>query len=512
MTNGGDFMRLPDLASERLGGRAVEANNEFFGRRENLLKAGKPQWMEGKYTDRGKWMDGWETRRRRTPGYDWCVVRLGLAGSIHGVVVDTAYFRGNYPERFSLEACDLGAAPYKDEAKRLRAARTRWVELLPQTGLRGDAENRVAIEHEGRFTHVRLKIYPDGGVARLRVHGEVAPVKTPAGREIDLVALENGGRVVSSSDEFFGAPMNLLMPGRPKNMSEGWETRRRRGPGNDWVILKLGVPGVIRRVDVDTSHFKGNYPESCSLEAVYIDPSVADGPFYTVADWKQVLPRTTLKADRVHNFRGQLIESGPATQVRFNIYPDGGVARLRIFGRAEKPEDRLRGIERLNQLALAQARRALLDCCGSKKWAERMLEQRPYASAERLYDAADKVWAELSRKDWLEAFRHHPPIGGPPIGGAKDKQSKTARQWSAEEQGAAQRASGGTRAVMAAANEAYEAAFGHVFLICATGKTSEEILQSLQQRLSNDPEVELQVAAEEQRKITRLRLHKLLDL
>lgn len=508
MTNGGEFTRLPDLASERLGGRVLDANDEFFGGKENLLKASKPQWIEGKYTDRGKWMDGWETRRRRTPGYDWCVVRLGQAGTIHGVVVDTAYFKGNFPEHFSLEACDLGVAPYKDEAKRLKAEKTRWVELLPQTGLRGDAENRVAIEHEGRFTHVRLKIYPDGGVARLRVHGEVVPVKALSGGEIDLVALENGGRVVSSSDEFFGAPMNLLMPGRAKNMSEGWETRRRRGPGNDWVILKLGVPGVIRRVEVDTSHFKGNYPESCSLEAVYIDPSVADGPFYAVADWKQVLPRTTLKADRVHIFRGQLMESGPATQVRFNIYPDGGVARLRIFGRAERPEDRLRGIERFNRLTRAQGRRALLDCCGSKKWAERLLGQRPFASAERLYDAADKVWAELSRKDWLEAFRHHPPIGGTKT---QEKQSKTARQWSAEEQGASQRAARETLAVMAAANEAYEAAFGHVFLICASGKTGEEILQNLQQRLSNDAEVELQVAAEEQRKITRLRLRKLLE-
>lgn len=508
MTNSGDFTRLPDLASERLGGKALEANDEFFAPKENLLKAAKAQWIEGKYTDRGKWMDGWETRRRRTPGYDWCVVRLGLGGRIRGVVVNTAYFTGNYPEQFSLEACDLGAGPFKDEAKRLKAAGTKWVELLPATALRGDTENRAAIEHDGRFTHVRLKIYPDGGVARLRVHGEVIPAKAPTGSEIDLVGVANGGRVMASSDEFYGAPLNLLMPGRAKNMGEGWETRRRRGPGNDWVILKLGVPGVIKRVEVDTSHFKGNYPESCSLEAVYIEPGVAEGPFYTVADWKQVLPRTTLKADRVHLFRGQLMESGPATQIRFNIYPDGGVARLRIFGRAERPEDRLRGIERFNRLARTVARRALEDCCGSRRWAERVLAQRPYASAERLYDAAHKEWAELSRKDWLEAFRHHPPIGATK---AKEKQSRTARQWSAEEQGAAQRVTAETQAVMAAANEAYEAAFGHVFLICAAGKTSEEILQSIQQRLSNDAEVEMQVAAEEQRKITRLRLQKLLE-
>jgi allantoicase len=508
MTHPGEFTRLPDLASARLGGRVVDANDEFFGEKENLLKGAKPLWIEGKYTDRGKWMDGWETRRRRTPGYDWCVIRLGLAGTIRGVVVDTSYFKGNYPEHFSLEACELGAPPYKEEASRLKAAGTRWVELLPQTALGGDSENRFAVDHAGRFTHVRLKIYPDGGVARLRVHGEVMPAKNKTAGELDLVAIENGGRIVSSSDEFFGAPQNLLMPGRAKNMGEGWETRRRRGPGNDWVILKLGVPGVIRRVEVDTSHFKGNYPESCSLEAVYIDPSVADGAFYAVADWKQVLPRTTLKSDRVHVFREQLVASGPATQIRFNIYPDGGVARLRIFGRAERPEDRLKGIQRFNQLSRGQARQALLDCCGSAKWAQQIVAQRPFASEAHIYEAADKVWAQLGRKDWLEAFRRHPAIG---TAKAKEKQSKLARQWSAEEQGAAQRSSAETLAVLSAANDAYHAAFGYLFLICAMGKTSEEILQNLQQRLSNEPEVELRVAAEEQRKITRLRLEKLLQ-
>src|SRR5262249_33155469 len=219
------------------------------------------------------------------------VVRLGLAGVVRGVGVDTAYFKGNFPEQFSLEACDLGNGPFKDETERLKAYSTRWGELLPQTGLRGDSQNRFAGEKAARRTDVRLKIYPDGGVARLRVHGEVAPARSKHASEFDLIAIENGGRVLGSSDEFFGAPLNLLMPGRAKNMGEGWETRRRRGPGNDWVILKLGTPGVIRRVEVDTSHFKGNYPESCSLEACYLDESMG-GHFFTIADWKQVLPRT----------------------------------------------------------------------------------------------------------------------------------------------------------------------------------------------------------------------------
>ncbi len=174
-----DFTQLADLAAERLGGAVLEANDEFFAPKENLLKEPKPVFIEGKFTDRGTWMDGWETRRRRTPGYDWCHIRLGLPGILRGVVVDTSFFKGNYPEHFSLEACDLGGKPpYKNEAKRLKDAATRWIEALPQTALKGDSQNLAAIANEQRFTHVRLKIYPDGGVARLRVHGEVR-----AGRE-----------------------------------------------------------------------------------------------------------------------------------------------------------------------------------------------------------------------------------------------------------------------------------------------------------------------------------------
>ncbi|MGA8221271.1 MAG: allantoicase [Candidatus Acidiferrales bacterium] len=504
-----DFLQLADLASERFGGEVLEANDEFFGPKQNLLKAAKPIFIDGKYTPRGKWMDGWETRRRRTPGYDWCIIRLGLPGMIRGVVVDTSYFTGNFPSHFSIEACELGAAaPYKNERKRVQAAATRWVELLPQTALAGDSLNQFAIEHGARFTHLRLKIYPDGGVARLRVHGEAVPEKAQISRgEFDLVAVENGGNVVGSSDQFYSAPLNLLMPGSSKDMSDGWETRRRRGPGNDWVILKLAVPGVIKRLQVDTSHFKGNYPDSCSLESCYVEAAAAQGSDSAWPPWNLLLPQTKLKANHRHVFRRELQNFAPCTHVRFNIFPDGGVSRLRIFGRAERASDRLAGIERFNQDSAAHARKALFDCCGSKKWVELILKQRPFESAAYLLEASDKAWASLPRKEWLAAFRHHPPIGGAQ---AKARQSETARRWSAGEQSAAQKAPRETLAVLAAANQAYHAAFGHVFLICAQGKTSEEILENLQQRLSNDPEVELRNAAEEQRKITRLRLEKLL--
>ena len=505
-----DFTKLVNLASARLGGRVLEANDEFFAPKENLLKPSKPVFIEGKYTPRGKWMDGWETRRRRTPGYDWCIIRLGLPGIIRGAVLDTSHFKGNFPAHFSLDACDLGLpAQYKNEKKRLRDSATRWVELVPQTALQGDTLNQFPVAHASTSTHLRLKIYPDGGVARLRIYGEVVPQKARLSRrEFDLVAIENGGSVTASSDEFFSAPLNLLMPGRGKDMGDGWETRRRRGLGHDWVILKLGVPGVIQCIEVDTAHFKGNYPDRCSIESCYMEESAKEELAAASAAWKVVLPETKLKANRRRIFRQQLESTAPATHVRFNIYPDGGVSRLRVFGRVEGLGDGLKGIERFNQLSVAQARKALFDCCGSKKWVEQIISLRPFLSAANLLDASDKTWSALERREWLAAFRHHPAIGGRR---AKGKQSETARRWSAGEQSAAQQASAETLAALAAANRAYQAKFGHVFLICASGKSSEEILKNLQKSLLTGPEEELRNAAEEQRKITRLRLEKLLE-
>jgi allantoicase len=514
-----DFTKLPDLASERLGGRVLQANDDFFAPKENLLKPTAPVFIEHKYTARGKWMDGWETRRRRTPGYDWCVIRLGLPGILRGIVVDTSFFTGNYPEHFSLEACDLGGTPpYSNERKRLQAAGTLWSEILPQTALKGDSRNPFDINEAGRVTHLRLKIYPDGGVARLRVHGEVSPdAKRFARREIDLVAIENGGRAIASSDVFYGAPLSLLMPARAKNMGDGWETKRRRGPGNDWVILQLGVPGSVRRLEVDTNHFKGNFPESCSVESCYIDPAVAKNPSLETADWQTLLPQTKLKANDRRLFSRQLKNVGPVTHLRLQIYPDGGVSRLRVWGRVERPSAPSasglagwsQGIERFNALPAEQARKALLDCCGSTMWAEQVLARRPFANASQVREVADGVWTNLSQDEWLAAFRHHPTIGAKK---ANAQQSSIARRWSAGEQSNAQKASPQTLAALAAANETYRAKFGHVFLICATGKRSEEILAQLQQRLSNDPAVELKTAAEEQRKIMQLRLEKLFEL
>jgi len=325
-----DFTELIDLASEKLDGAVLYANDDFFAPKENLLKPNAPIFIEGKYTDLGKWMDGWETRRRRSPRldekFDWCVIRLGLSGIIHGVVVDTSFFRGNFPSHCSIEACTVGGQP---DVQQLLGVETEWTEILPQLELEGYSQNAFAINYIQRVTHLRLKIYPDGGVARLRVFGVVVPDWEHLRRrnsELDLAAVEHGGTVLTASDMFFGHKHNLIMPGRARDMSDGWETKRRRGEGYDWCIVKLGNAGNISRIEVDTAHFKGNYPESCSIEAgnnTNLDEIV----------WQELLPNVKLQAHTRHVFVDEIKDCGTVTHVRFNIFPDGGVSRLRLFGR-----------------------------------------------------------------------------------------------------------------------------------------------------------------------------------
>jgi len=323
-----DFTELVDLASERLGGAVLYANDDFFASKDNLLKASKPIFIEDKYTDRGKWMDGWESRRRRTPGFDWCIVRLGLPGRVRGIMVDTSFFRGNYPEQCSLEACSIDGNPSIED---LLGESTLWNEILPVSGLNGDSLNPFPINHENRITHLKFKIYPDGGVARLRVYGEVIPDRRRLMREnIDLASVENGARIIDCSDKFFGHPLNLIMPGRSANMSEGWETRRRRGPGHDWVVIQLAGRSQIDSVEIDTSHFKGNYPDTCTLEVI---DSISNDSAPGDVEWRSLLARSKLQAHTRHQFQDELESANPATHVRLSIFPDGGVSRLRIFGR-----------------------------------------------------------------------------------------------------------------------------------------------------------------------------------
>jgi allantoicase len=335
-----DFEDLVDLASDRLGASVVAASDEFFAPTQRLLRLESPVWREGDYTDRGKWMDGWETRRRRDvvpgdPGFpgahDWCIVRLGASGIVRGIDVDTAHFKGNFPESCALDVSSMPGAPAEDEL-----ARASWLEVVPRSPLRGDSHNLFHVQG-APASHVRLRIFPDGGVARLRVHGDVVPDWEALRRqgEVDLAAVLNGGHVVACSDMFFGSRNNLIMPGDARSMADGWETKRRRTPGHDWAIVRLGAAGTVVRVAVDTRHFKGNAPGACSLEGCALPP-VQDRLRWdsaAVIVWRELLSRTVLEADRQHTFGSTLPPAGAVTHVRFNIFPDGGVARLRLFGR-----------------------------------------------------------------------------------------------------------------------------------------------------------------------------------
>jgi allantoicase len=315
--------RYIDLAQPRLGARVVEVSDEFFAPCERLINPLPPVFMAGRYDAHGKWMDGWESRRKRVPGHDHCVLRI-CAGVIHGVDIDTSFFTGNYPPQASLEACFAPAGPDSDTA---------WQELIPRTGLRGDAHHYLAIDDGRVFDHVRLNIFPDGGVARLRLYG-VAHCdwsRFPPGEWVDLAAMAHGGLALACNDMHFGHMSNLIAPGDGSDMSDGWETRRRREPGNDWVILKLGHAGRVRRVLVDTAFFKGNYPARCSLHGAVLDRN-DETPSAQAEYWQPLLPEVELGPDRQHVFVREVRDIGAVSHVRFDIYPDGGVSRLRLFG------------------------------------------------------------------------------------------------------------------------------------------------------------------------------------
>jgi len=316
----------------RVGGRVLAASDDFFAPSSNLVKPAPPIFIADKFTARGKWMDGWESRRRRSPGHDWCVVALGMRGRIRGVNVDTSFFTGNYPSRCSIDALDA-SRPLRPSQYAL--PRAPWTPILPHALLDGNAFNFFAISEERPYTHVRLNIFPDGGVARLRVHGEVEvdwAAIARARRLVDLASIRMGGLVLAVNDMHYGAKDNLIMPGRAHSMADGWETRRRRGPGNDWAILKLGAPGRVARIEIDTNHFKGNYPESASMEACDAPDARLDA--LEAAPWFTLLPRSPLKPHRRHFFSlAPKAATARVSHVRFNIFPDGGVSRVRIHGR-----------------------------------------------------------------------------------------------------------------------------------------------------------------------------------
>jgi allantoicase len=327
-----NFLHLLDLAARRLGGGVVAASDEFFGAKESLVRAEPSGFMPYTFGPKGQVVDGWETRRRRGADpsaphpepdeHDWAVVRLGAAGLVRGFVVDTAHFTGNFPASCALDGASVPGYPSPVEL-----ASARWTELVPRTELKGDAANPFPVASEARWTHVRLRIYPDGGVARLRVHGEVVP--DPGllrGLTFDLAAQEWGGVAEAASNHFYSSPHNINAPGRAAVMGEGWETRRRRDGGHDWVRLRLAAQGLVSALEIDTSHFLGNAPGWAALRAADAVTSDLEDP----AAWFDLLPLTPLQPDTRHRFR--LPGDRAATHVRLDVHPDGGVARLRAVG------------------------------------------------------------------------------------------------------------------------------------------------------------------------------------
>lgn len=320
--------RSVDLANPRIGARALHASDDFFADVSRMLDPEPARFIPGKYDDNGKWMDGWETRRKRTAGHDWCLLRLGRKGVIRGFDVDTSHFTGNYAPAVSIDAtvCD------GDDVAQLEAAQ--WTEILPSTSLGADNHHLLESVSQAAWTHLRVHIYPDGGIARLRVYGQPIGAFERAGDGlVDLAALANGGRAVAWNDSHYGSVTNLLLPDRGINMGDGWETRRRREPGNDWCLIALGAPGEIERIEVDTAHFKGNYPDRCSIQAAFVDGGTDQSLITQSMFWPVLLPEQALSMDAIHTFGSEIARLGPVSHIRLNIFPDGGVSRLRLWGR-----------------------------------------------------------------------------------------------------------------------------------------------------------------------------------
>ncbi|MDX1467884.1 MAG: allantoicase [Acidimicrobiia bacterium] len=467
---------MTDLLSEAVGGRIVECNDEFFAPADNLIKVSDPVWKEGVYDDHGKWMDGWETRRRREPGYDWCILALGIPGRVETVDIDTAFFTGNYPEQFSLEGCGVGSDDRLGDAE--------WFELLAATDLEGDSKATFQVEESPRVTHLRLNIFPDGGVARLRVYGRALPAMQEVCPDqlIDLASLMVGGEFIDASNYHYNPPSKMLQPTEPAGMWDGWETARRRGPGHDWASFRLGLAGVVESVDADTSFFKGNSPGWVSVEVS------DDGE-----DWSTVIDHQAVEPDSVNHLP---MESPTACGfVRLSIHPDGGMARMRVWGRANPQAAGEKRIEYLNALDDQQAYSFFHTACASTAWVAAMKSQRPFAGVDSVMAEALEVFDRLTDEDWLEAFAGHPRIGERGDAVSSREQSGVTAD-SVEE--------------LSEVNRAYEEKFGFTYIVYATGRTGEEMLSIARERLGNSREMEIANGAAEQRKITSTRLRMML--
>lgn len=311
-----------NLASAKLGAKAIDCSDDFFADKARLLLDAEPEFHKGRFDDHGQWMDGWESRRRRTGGHDWCLIELAVPGTILGFDINTAHFTGNYPPGASIEGSSSRDKPTEDQ----------WITLLGEVALGGNAHHYFASNpHQEPIRWIRLNIYPDGGVARLKVYGQPVSQDAEKGATLELSALKLGGRVVAYSDAHYGNPEVILTPGRGANMGDGWETARRRTPGHEWIIIKLGVPGIVDYIEVDTAHYKGNFPAACSIQAASMPQLGKDALVTQAMFWDEILAYQPLSADNIHTFH--INETSPVTHVKLNSIPDGGVSRFRVFGK-----------------------------------------------------------------------------------------------------------------------------------------------------------------------------------
>jgi allantoicase len=359
-----------DLASRWLGGSVIAASDESFGEKENLLNPAPAAFEPGHYGPRGEIVDGWETRRRRGPGHDWALIRLGAPGILTEVDVDTSFFTGNFPESVSLQACGCEGYPSPGEL-----AGAAWEPIVPRSELSGDTRNRFRVTDPRRFTHLRLSACPDGGIARLRVLGH--PVPDPRGLEaltIDLASQRYGAAVVAASDDFYTSAAHLIRPDQARTMGEGWETRRRRDQGHDHVIIQLAFPGIVRRIIVDTAHFKYNASAEAELHGSAEDDATQALPEASPS-WTPLLARTRLQPDTRHEFPS--LQDGPVATVRLDAYPDGGLSRLRLIGHLTPQARRAAGLRWFNSLPAPQALQCLTNAGLPPDRAAQLTGQRP---------------------------------------------------------------------------------------------------------------------------------------
>ena len=327
MTTNNSMQGLVNLASPKMGTKILAFSDDFFGEVTRMLNDKDPIFIEDKYDNHGKWMDGWESKRRRDGGNDWAILKLGSSGIISKIEIDTSYFTGNFPPFFSLEGIYSETEPNKD---------SNWKSLIAKTNLVGDCKNNFELNLKEKFNFVRLQIFPDGGVARIRLFGEVKYNWDRFNNEeiIELSSLKLGGSILAYNNAHYGDVSALLSEGRGKTMGDGWETRRRREPGNDWIIIKLAQKGIIEKIEIDTAHFKGNYPDRASIQAISIDKNITTKDLIQSSEnWDVILYETKLTADNIHEYEINSNSKAEATHIRLNIYPDGGVSRLRIFGK-----------------------------------------------------------------------------------------------------------------------------------------------------------------------------------